>query len=495
MKDSISLPNKAHKEYHPLGADATQKFNELIIPQAEIIQVQDTLIEYPCDRIQLKEHSFKEAEVHNQDNDPRLPAKNEKLLEIYKIFPPVIINLRSDAKSAHRDTRNQLTEAELNYFKKRNSSVIIFIHGFNLPYGDYSPQIVGISKSPVSLSTQSHLDSSSKLLLKSESRSTLYKSQSALEKAFNQGQAWPLRMDDEDLNGFGAHNWFVHMENNINVANACSDYRQYKRLIHIAWSGDVAPVNYFDAEEIADEAGKQLIPLMQQLNKQGIKIYGIAHSLGTRVLLSALQALSENKSYNTLEHVFLWQAAVTDSALSNDIQRDHSVKNNNHFPEAYLACKKMTVLYSKNDWVLHCSYFLANRIGLSPKQLLSPTESWESFYRFMDENPLEVLAVAKLAEGDIKSLLNASKSEKELDLLIRIVKESYRLTQAEQAMGYHGVDLKDPFMHELIQKGQLILVDQPQLSSHSAMKVPNSEMMEQVYKRWIINPNRGISDF
>lgn len=492
MNTHISIKANPHQDYIPIGKEADSKLKELVVLNSEIIKVEDTPIEYPCDRINPADYSFKKSELEKKENDPRIPSHNEKLLKIYTLFPPIIVNLRKDAKPESKDTREVLTPLELEYFKHKGSA-IVFIHGFNVEYGEYANQIVGLKEETAShFSSQSTLDNS---LIYSESVSTLLKNQVLVEQHFNKTKPLPFRLNDEDLNGIGAHNWFVHMENNINLASGLfsyNDYSRYRRLIHIAWSGDVLPSNYLDAEEIADESGKALVNLIKQLSDHEIKIYIIAHSLGSRVLLNSMQFLSENGLNQPIKQVFLWQAAVSDCALSNDPKRDHSVKNNAHFTKAHLAAEKITVLYSKNDWVLRYYYFLINRIGLSPKQFFNPSEAFSLFYRFMDENPLEILATAKLIEGDVKQLTHLARNDKNLDLFIRMLKECYRLTKTALAMGYHGVDLKDPFMHDLINKGKLILVNQINLTGHSAMKIPDEITLNIIYKRWIVNARHGI---
>lgn len=62
-------------------------------------------------------------------------------------------------------------------------------------------------------------------------------------------------------------------------------------------------------------------------------------------------------------------------------------------------------------------------------------------------------------------------------------------------LGYTGPDTKTANYNHLNNSGKLIHVNQsPWLWSHSGMKVPNSKLMDQVYKKYIIGP-KGMSNF
>ena len=495
--DKIHHLNKNQSEdFAPLGKEPPGGTRTIRINDTEIVKINDELISHPCDRVKLDESSFHKSSHNNTDADPRRPEPNDRVAKLHTLHPPIIINLRNDAKPEHKDTREILSESEINYLHKNNYPAILFIHGFNVPYGEYSQQIIGInSRQGKSVDSQSSLDRSDFSFEFSQSSSTIMKSQKILENEFNNSLPFGFRLRDEELNGSGAHNWFTHMEYNINqAAGKISDknYSKYARIINIAWSGDVLPIRYLDAEEIADAAGKRLVNLIKQLESERIKIYIIAHSLGGRVALNTMETLAENSDENVLQQVFLWQPAVPNYSLSNSERFDHSIKYNSHFPNAHLSTKKITVLYSKNDWILRYYYFIITRIGITPKDLFTSEDQCQLIYRFMDKDPIELLAFTKLIEGDIHSLSNAKQTEKEFDLILRILKECYRMSQATQAMGYQGVDLKDPFMRKLITNKKLILVNQNFLNDHCAMKIPDNEMMELAYKRWIINKQHGI---
>ncbi|QLH42245.1 MAG: hypothetical protein HWD59_05630 [Coxiellaceae bacterium] len=57
------------------------------------------------------------------------------------------------------------------------------------------------------------------------------------------------------------------------------------------------------------------------------------------------------------------------------------------------------------------------------------------------------------------------------------------------ALGYSGPDFKDDHTRHLWQSGKLIPVNQyPWLASHSSMRVPTKEMMDNVYKNGSLLP-------
>ncbi|HYF98283.1 MAG TPA: alpha/beta hydrolase [Coxiellaceae bacterium] len=474
-----------------------KRTQEILLPHTEIVKVGEKFIPYPCDRVKITEQDFQKVNHLNPENDPRTPKQGDELLAIRTLFPPITINLRKDALEDHKDTRHLLTEAELNYLHRNQSLAVLFIHGFNIAYGDYSRQIVDIDlKNHIALNTQEKISHTGSGLIYSNTPSTILRTQAQLEKELNNNIPFNFQISDEELNGTGAHNWFVHMENNINEAaerTKTGHYGDYFRIINITWSGDVPVAAYLDAENRANEAGLSLVTLLEQLIHEKMEIYIIAHSLGARVALTSMNALAENGYEDAIKQVFLWQAAVSDSALSNNPQRDQSVKYNNHFPSAYLSVQKISVLYSKNDWVLRFQYWLANRIGMMPSDLFNSQNPYELLYRFMDQSPIETLVFAKLINDDFNSFINLKNNQRNLDLVLRALKECYRASQTSQAMGYHGVDTKDPLMQKLIKSSKLMLINQSFLHAHSDMKIPNENVMNLAYKRWIVNKQHGIS--
>ncbi len=86
--------------------------------------------------------------------------------------------------------------------------------------------------------------------------------------------------------------------------------------------------------------------------------------------MAAMDILGGQQKQDAIEHVFMWEPAVPNTALSNDMSRDISPAGNGKFVHAYLAAKQITVLYSQHDDILKYPYSMANYSGRSPKQLI-----------------------------------------------------------------------------------------------------------------------------
>ncbi len=58
------------------------------------------------------------------------------------------------------------------------------------------------------------------------------------------------------------------------------------------------------------------------------------------------------KYKGAVSNVFMWEPAIADNALTDNLEKDiHPIKSD-VFPYAYLACPSFTVLHSNNDGVL-----------------------------------------------------------------------------------------------------------------------------------------------
>ena len=380
------------------------------------------------------------------------------------LFSPIIIHIRQDVKDIY--SREVLTDHELNYFKSNQNNAVIFIHGFNVPYGDFSKQILELKPMAVTNNastaiTYMQADEVPSLypVYKTSDSTICVKNNILIANNFSLDKSIlpnDLTWLDNLLNGSGMHNWLVHMEDNLNTATNQFDhknYSKYTRLIHVAWSGDLGLMDYMEAEEPANQAGEKLLTLIKQLRENDIKIYVIAHSLGNRVLLTLLNQVGLLFP-NAIENCFLWQAAIVNTALSSDRNADKTLKQNSSFIYAHLASKKFVVLYSKKDDVLAYAYRAANEIGFSPDQFLSKNY-------FKTQNEREKLS---LPNQSINTL----------------------------AMGLVGPDEKT----KSLLKNKLLCVDQSDyLFGHSDIKIPDAVLMNKIYKNIILNPELGIKQF
>ncbi|MDO6443553.1 alpha/beta hydrolase [Marinobacter sp. 2_MG-2023] len=226
--------------------------------------------------------------------------------------PPVIINLREAAPASE----DLLTDEQLKYFRENGNNALIFMHGYNVPHGEWG----------------------------------------RLGWHSNKATAWqdPQTVNDEYLNGAGAHNWAVHMEYRLNRAAGFDgeNWMPYSRIINVSWPGNTGSTDFMQAELNAMTAGRRLAPLLLQLADAGIAINLISHSLGARVALTALNIMGAMGKRDLVDHLFLWQPAVADNALTNDSNRDVHPLGLGVFPNAHKAARKIVVLHSRGDGIL-----------------------------------------------------------------------------------------------------------------------------------------------
>ncbi len=468
--DSIKIHKIKNNLLSYLGMDQDCKFSEIIIKNSEIIQVNNQVISNPLDRIKVDKLSF------NKYNS----STTDKLIEIKLLMPPIIINLNADKASLSLD--------EIEYFKSHGSNATIFIHGFSTKAGGYSNQLINASSNIY------------QGLEYSDSLRTIYIDPKKIANQYSDGYEI---IDDCHLNGTEAHNWFIHMENNLNIATGQfnnKDYRSYFRLINIIWPGDLFFGNFIDAEDNADQSGVKLAKVINQLKSHDIEVNIIAHSLGARVALSLMQELASKGSVNSIEHVILWQAAVPNTILNEDPTKDRTVKYKSHFTLAHKSCKNITILYSHRDKILKYIFYLSEYIGISIRQFIYLNESvpyysdmldrvfietWKATTKYLEYVNLESKHLLQTDDIDYDDLFSRMKYN--IDKLMYPIKKPL-------AMGYQGADTSDPMIMRLIKEKKLLQINQTFLSSHSGMKIPD-QAMKVVYKKWIINKYTVINKF
>lgn len=446
--------------------------NSISAASAEIIAINNQPVPYPFDKVQISKMQGKKPTSTDQE-DPAITA-NDQVIHATLLPPFILKNLRDEQMDIKQDL---LTAAELDYFKQNGNNAVIFIHGFNVPLGEFGQYYDGISldqaivkEAPLAGAVPEHdlwhVAANGKSCTITRSLAMLqhcYPDLHGLDE-----KQLPSALEDSGRNGSNAHNWFVHMEDNLNRATGQfdgGDYRKYTRLIHIAWSGDVGAVDYMESEDKADAAAKRLVAILKQLIESGIEVSTIAHSMGNRVLLRALELLASlGNPYrqNSIEHVFLWDAAVPNTALSNDSSKDVSVKQNCYFKDATLPPKKITVLYSQYDEVLKWAYWGAN-------------EEYQASVNFgiMANNYYNPLHPKPVPHD-----------------------------QVLPALGYKGPDMTDYYIKYMLSSSKLTLapltkwaVGYSFLDSHSYMRDPKLDIMKHGYQTYIINKKRGLSKF
>lgn len=251
--------------------------------------------------------------------------------------PPVIINLREEADPQD----DKLTPEQLEYFRANGNNALVFVHGYNVPHGEWGRFVTRVRD-------RRHPRSHLKVPEWHPCKATVKQDPEAIRENLD------LNMEDAELNGSGVHNWAVHMEHCLNEAAGFDgkDWMPFSRIINISWPGDTGSTDFMQAELNAMTAGRRLVPLLQQLQDAGIAVNLITHSLGARVALTALNILGTTGRHNLVDHLFLWQPAVADNALSNDPDRDVHPFGLGVFPAAHKAARQVVVLHSKGDGVL-----------------------------------------------------------------------------------------------------------------------------------------------
>lgn len=306
---------------------------------------------------------------------------DERVIDILCLPPPIMVNVRQDRASHDRHARNVLSQAEINYFKENGGNATLFIHGFNVDYGEYGSHQkmshwLRQHIHPKKLKNAQQAEATAPYSVRHDYHDLITSDDLKILRHAKRYHAnrvtHPLREQFYDKGGGeGAHSWCVNMEYNMNARSGfAGDYRDphYSRIIGVAWSGDVPVPYYMAAEHYADMAAARLLHLIRQLVKAQIKIHMVAHSLGNRVLLILLHTLACDPAYRQcIETAFLWQAAVPDTAIIDMKGIDTSIKQNWKTYYAIHAVKYMRVLYSDSDVsTLGVSYEAATKLGVSP---------------------------------------------------------------------------------------------------------------------------------
>ncbi|MDY0212810.1 MAG: hypothetical protein RBR06_07370 [Desulfuromonadaceae bacterium] len=476
-------------------------------------------------------------------------------IKVPLLFPPIMVNLRKDRNPADPCTRDLLTARELNYFRNNGNNATLFIHGFNVPYGKFPRQIDTITAPKPMDCLRPNVAGATFL----NTDATVYRNIDGLKRRFSEldtaGLSLPESLQEKNLNGEAAHSWVIHLEDNLNRAAGFdrTDYSKFTRIINVAWSGDVFPTNYIQAELNANRAGAKVARLIIQLTDAGIRPNIIAHSLGNRVLLVAMNLLGQMPSRKEcVENVFMWQPAVPDTALSNNPAKDTSVLRNWNFIHAHRTAKTIMVLYSGQDNILgpHRSaadvefdrgdgvelrsgqvkglYTLAQHAGvpqfpgIDQDEVFAPWgirgfyqtwaknavgDNWASFEKSLNEEiqkDPDGLFTQNLAIRDYEKALplayvlrvRRQMGDDFLKTLKALIATDYEIKKPRPAMGYTGPERDDPHLREMLQKDKLLLVNQtPWLFSHSGMKIPSDILFREVYKLRIVDQIRRTTGF
>ncbi|MDY6944055.1 MAG: alpha/beta hydrolase, partial [Pseudomonadota bacterium] len=477
---------------------------------------------------------------------PRTPDRLR--LKAKALFPPVVLNLRPQAG---RGEPPVLSPAQIAYFKENGNNATLFIHGFNVPLGEYNHRIVGVDVSRHKM-PGGHKSGGRRYSLAtartSDQPATVYRELDLIKARFPDAfRKTNVRLSDnldpdKGLNGTGALGWFLNMEYNLNRAAGFtgSEWDQYSRIIGVTWQGDVNPLAYMQAELWGTAAGRQLVPAIKQLHAEGIKINLIAHSLGNRVAMTALNLLGEQGHTDIIENAFLWQAAIPNTALSTDPALDTSFLGNWHLPHAHQAARRVIVLHSEDDNILGPQTGLGSMagdvrrgevgeallgawpIGSVYKRRLISIEAlrdklveayagepqhmgfhdgkkidmtWPRLRRDMLRE-IRAKQNEPLPQYDKAAILGyvTRPTEWMVDELIERLRGNAlavagRILDANPrpAMGYEGPDPNDPFVGNNRGTKFFVVPQTGILEAHSDMKIPSQELFDKIYRDVLMN--------
>lgn len=432
--------------------DNTAKAIAIDFKASEVIQLGQRVLSYPQSHIKLVDNDFVAATA---DNLPDIElAPGDKVAIITLLHPPIIINYRDNSNAT-------LKPEQIDYFKSNGNNVMIFIHGYNVPAGNFPKAITDITLKDYKTKI-SYGDTLRTIYCSPE---VLKKQYPCTDKITKNDQWYPELRSDETydwVNGTDACNWFLHIEENLNSATGQfdhTDYQKYTRCLHISWPGDQGETNFRGAEDKADELAPQLAELLLNLHTAGITINIIAHSMGNRLLLGALQYLVEKeKRTDIVEHIFMWQAALPNTVLSdNPIEEDNTLDHRYSFPDAAKAVKKITVLFNENDDILKKWYHWFNKLD---EAFLSGKKSINCFRHHVHISSCYVVNDKTFSALGLTGIVD----QKIIDKL------GSKLTLAKMTK----------------------YVDIPNISKgHSYMRIPNQNVMHYGYEYYIVSFMRG----
>lgn len=306
-----------------------------------------------------------------------IDLKSTNETHLVRLMPPMIVNLRNARLDQDQvifdppepDARMQLSAEEVAYIEANGNNITLFIHGFNVEHGDFSPHWgFDENHSATDDAGMSHTIRPP-AFSKDEASATIYRDFAFFARQFPNVSHHYLKKEfnkacNNNLNGTGMHAWVTHLEHHLNQAAGFNgeDYRLFSRGLFISWPG--VPEHAWDYMQAVRESvrlGPVVAELIQTLHSQisDLKLHVIAHSQGNGILLHALNKLPKD----AVEHAIFWQAAIPNNALSDyglyspnppdmDALSQKQAHNPWFCPHAHLAAKRITVLYSQNDNIL-----------------------------------------------------------------------------------------------------------------------------------------------
>ncbi|SEP18863.1 alpha/beta hydrolase [Aquisalimonas asiatica] len=293
----------------------------------------------------------------------RIDGPLSEPLKVRCLPPPVMVDLRLDPEDAP-DPAYRLSDQELRYFQAQGNAVI-FVHGYNVGHGGLPKRINELDRDyRLDERISVHRSHWSAVVDDDVARPIAYDHSVLADRfpAFRRAIDYPQMVNiepnmdpNELLNGEGAWGWLLCMEYNLNRAAGLGGendddwpWERYTRCIGVTWTGDNGTRNFKESQTAAVVAGRRLVPLLRQLHDAGVAVTLMGHSLGARVVLSALHVHADTDD----------PRRVVDTALSPapdnecDDPDDPSPLGTAVFPRAHRAAERFLVLHSNGDNVL-----------------------------------------------------------------------------------------------------------------------------------------------
>jgi pimeloyl-ACP methyl ester carboxylesterase len=259
-----------------------------------------------------------DSEYKNPLHERIIKFNRSQELMLNILPPPVIINLRQP------ENKRKLTKEQLGSL---DQNVCLFIHGFNLDNGEFGYEV--------------DLNRTSGSIVNYDFRCTVLRDANKFK---------PLEYSS--INGTGAMNWLLNIENNLNIAKGFNgdNYKDFKRIVFISWPSKIKHItSYQQVSHSTQEVAQQLVTLIDQLNFHGKKVNIIAHSLGCGVCCQLLGILGRSKFTPSINKVFLFDAAVPCDVFNG---KKHSVDQFWSLGYALIAANKIIITHSVNDNIL-----------------------------------------------------------------------------------------------------------------------------------------------
>lgn len=258
-----------------------------------------------------------------------------------------------------------LTPAEIARMREQcpqQPNVVIFIHGFNVPFGDFGKVFVTPEMKPTAGQVwYQDLPTEQLFALKAGvAPALLWREAQTIKQQLGVPH---VACSAQEYNGWGCHRWWLNMEYNLNVAAGFSGFARhyspeqpgYTRIVNVAWLGKPrSPLDYTAVLPIAELTAYGLAELLAQCCDEKLQVSVIAHSAGNIVLLKAMQLLAQHAQYfNAIYSTCHWQAAVPHYAISPQAAKlDKSLDRFWQTADAHKVTQRMLVCSSLHDNVL-----------------------------------------------------------------------------------------------------------------------------------------------